>query len=278
MAAHENSQPLFLREAAATPGKKVLLVEGTGDVSFLTLMLDKPPLREENILADWVIAPAGGKEAVLRLLKEQPELHGMVDRDAWDEKECAQKLKEYKTLHILPRFCIENFLICPDELSSAIPAFRELAPIITREIPNAVRHACLWRAAQPLYEELLQAGFNRALLYYPPPDETEMKRLLGDWQQLLSPENVRLRMDEAQRQMAGSSPHDLLARFTHGKVFWRGCVELLASRVFPGLKSDELRRTVYRRLPLPKDLEEFLREIFLARGSAPRPRQRDISL
>ncbi len=265
MAANENAPALFLRETAATPGKKVLFVEGTGDVSFLTLMLDKPPLREENILADWVIAPAGGKDAVLRLLKEQPTLHGMVDRDAWDEKECAKKQQEYKTLHILPRFCIENFLICPDELAGAIPAFRELAPIITREVPNAVRHACLWRAAQPLYEELLQAGFNRALLHYPPPDEPEMKRLLGDWQQLLGPENVRVRMDEALRQMDGASPHDLLARFTHGKVFWRGCVEALAARVFPGLKSDELRRAVYRRVPLPKDLEAFLRGIFLGK-------------
>lgn len=264
MAANENSPALFLRETAATPGKQVLLVEGTGDVSFLTLMLDKPPLRDENILAGWVIAPAGGKDAVLRLLKERPGLHAMVDRDAWDEKECAAKQREYKTLHILPRFCIENFLICPDELENAIPAFAQLAPIITREIPSAARHACLWRAAQPLYEELLQAGFNRALLHYPPPSEPEMKELLFSWQQLLGPENVRRRMDEAARDMANASPHELLARFTHGKVFWRGCVEPLAARVFPGLKNDELRRAVYRRLPLPKDLEDFLRGIFLS--------------
>lgn len=263
MAAHERPYDLVLKEAAATPNKRVLLVEGTGDVSFLTLMLDKPPLRDENIFADWVIAPAGGKDAVLRLLKERPGLHAMVDRDAWDEAECRKNERLYKNLHILPRFCIENYLICPDELVKAVPGFAELAPLITREIPRAVRHACLWRAAQPLYDELLQAGFNRALLRYPPPDEEEMQEVLTSWQHLLSPENLNQRMEEHFRSVRNEPEQTLLRRYVHGKVFWRGCVENLASRFFPGRKSDELRREIFRRLPLPEDLEMFLRGIFL---------------
>ena len=77
----DSPSDLILREAAATPNKHVLLVEGTGDVAFLTLMLDKPPLQDENIFLDWVITPAGGKDAVLRMLKERPGLNAMVDRD-----------------------------------------------------------------------------------------------------------------------------------------------------------------------------------------------------
>ena len=263
MAANDRPYDYVLKEAAATPNKRVLLVEGTGDISFLTLMLDKPPLRDENIFADWVIAPAGGKDAVLRLLKEQPELHAMVDRDAWDDAECDKKERTYKNLHILPRFCIENFLICPEELAKAVPGFAELTPLIQREIPQAVRHGCLWRAAQPLYEELLQAGFNRALLRYPPPDEREMWEILTSWQHLLSPENLNRRMEEHFLGVTGASEQTLLRRYVHGKVFWRGCVENLAARFFPGRKSDELRREIFRRLTLPEDLEIFLRGIFL---------------
>lgn len=265
MAISDRSYDLVLKEAAATPNKRVLLVEGTGDVAFLTLMLDKPPLRDENVFADWVITPAGGKDAVLRLMKERPDLHAMVDRDAWDDKECENMEQMHKNLHILPRFCIENFLICPDELSQAVPGFLKLEQLIEREIPQAVRHGCLWRAAQPLYEELLQAGFNRALLRYPPPDEGEMQEVLLSWQYLLSAENLKQRMEEHLQKVQDASAHTLLRRYVHGKVFWRGCVESLAARFFPGRKSDELKREIYRRLTLPKDLEDFLRSIFLAR-------------
>ena len=264
MAVSDRPYDFILREAAATPNKRVLLVEGTGDVAFLTLMLDKPPLRDENIFADWVIAPAGGKDAVLRLLKERPDLYAMVDRDAWSEAESRSVERKYPHLHILPRFCIENFLICPDELTQAIPGFAKLENLIEREIPQAVRHGCLWRAAQPLYEELLQAGFNRALLRYPPPNEGEMQEVLASWQHLLSPENVRQRMAEHFLEMKDAPAQTLLRRYVHGKVFWRGCVEGLAARFFPGRKSDELRREVFRRLPMPKDLEDFLRHLFLA--------------
>ncbi len=264
MASSSRPYDLILKEAAATPNKRVLLVEGTGDVAFLTLMLDKPPLRDENIFATWVIAPAGGKENVLRLLKERPDLHAMVDRDAWNDQESANMERMYKNLHILPRFCIENFLICPEELSQAVPGFVKLTQQIEREIPQAVRHGCLWRAAQPLYEELLQAGFNRALLRYPPPDEGEMEEVLASWQYLLSPENLKQRMQEHLQKVQDASTQSLLRRYVHGKVFWRGCVESLAARFFPGRKSDELKREIYRRLFLPKDLEAFLRGIFLA--------------
>ncbi len=263
MAANDRPYDLVLREAAATPNKRVLLVEGTGDISFLTLMLDKPPLRDENIFAGWVIAPAGGKEAVLRLLKEQPDLHAMVDRDAWDDAECKKKERFFPNLHILPRFCIENYLICPEELAKAVPGFAELTPLIAMEIPRAVRHACLWRAAQPLYEELLQAGFNRALLRYPPPGEGELKEVLQTWQHLLSPETLKQRMEEHFRSVKDATDQTLLRRYVHGKVFWRGCVENLAARFFPGRKSDELKREIFRRLTLPEDLENFLRGIFL---------------
>ncbi len=264
MAENERAYDMIIREAAATPGKRVLLVEGTGDVSFLIQMLDKPSLREENILADWVITPAGGKEAVIRLIKERPDFHAMVDRDTWDEEECKSMEHQFPHLHILPRFCIENFLICPDELEASIPGMKKFVSTISKEIPTAIRHACLWRAAQPLYEELLQAGFNRALLRYPPPMEDETDRLLLSWQWLLDPGNVRRRMKESFSQMKNQPQGIILRRFVHGKVFWKGCVEGLIAGLYPGKKNDALKREVYKRLLLPSDLEVFLRDIFLA--------------
>ncbi len=263
MRANDMPAQRLYREAGATPRKRVLLVEGTGDIAFLTLMLDKPPLREENVLADWVITQAGGKDAVLRALGERPDFYALVDQDAWDAQERAEKQREYPHLYILPRFCIENYLVCPDELVKAIPNFEREAEAIRQEIPKAVRHGCLWRAAQPLYDELIRAGFNRALLIYPPPDDREMERMLTAWQNLLCPGNLHIRMKDSMREVQDASLDELARKFIHGKVFWRGCVEEYAQKHFPGLKSDALRRTVFRRLPLPEDLHIFLRDLFL---------------
>ena len=258
----ENRLERLLMAAAQAPGKKVLVVEGPGDTAFLTLMLDKPPFREANVFARFVILEAGGKDAALKMLDMRPDYSAMVDRDAWTSQECEKKQRAYPSLHILPRFCIENFLICPEELAAAFPSFDLDAEAIRREIPSAIRHGCLWRAAQPLYDRLMQSGFNRALLRYPPPKERELEKLLRSWQALLSPEAVQAACNAAFEEAKGESEDELIRTFVHGKIFWKNVVEPRLSSRFPGRSSEELKRLALRRLRLAPDLKSFFENIF----------------
>lgn len=250
------------QEAAATPGKTVVVVEGAGDIAFLTQMLDKPPFRERNLFTRFVLMEAGGKDAALTILEAFPDFRAMVDRDAWPEAVCEKRQRDTPGLHILPRFCIENYLICPGELAAALPGFEE-ADAIQAEIPNAIRHGCLWRAAQPLYEQLMGLGFNKALLTFPPPDEKRMEELVSSWQALLSAESIRQAMDEALAGVAQREPLDLLRTFCHGKIFFKSVVAPRLKERFPGENTEGLKRKLYRRLPLPEDLQTFLEEVFL---------------
>jgi hypothetical protein len=241
--------------------KKVLVVEGSGDTAFLTLMLDKPPFRAMGILERFVIVDAGGKDAVFKILGAHPEYLGMVDRDAWSDAECEEKKRKFPTLFILPRFCIENFIICPEELRRALPELKGFEEI-EAEIPQGVRHGCLRRAAQPLYEELMNSGFNQALLKYPPPDEKGMAELSKMWQGILSAGHIQSRMAQALALAKGQSPEALLRIFVHGKVFYKAVVEKKAAELFPNAVGERLKIEMYKRVLMSQDLQAFLSEVF----------------
>jgi len=249
-------------EAQATPGKTVVVVEGTGDIAFLNQMLDKPPLRKRNYFAKFVLLDAGGKDAVLKILADRPHFRAMVDRDTWSDAACEKNLKKYPNLHILPRYCIENFIICPEELNASLPNFEEAASEIALEIPNAIRHGCFWRSAQPLYQELMELGFNRALMKYPPPDEKQMREMVQSWQELLSVDNIEKELNCALNGVKDQSYDHLLRAFCHGKVFFQSVVAPYVKNRFPGENTEGLKRKLYRQIKLPEDLLVFLEEVF----------------
>lgn len=241
--------------------KKVLVVEGSGDTGFLTLMLDKPPFRDLGILERYVIVDAGGKDSVFKILGAHPEYSGMVDRDAWSEEECERKKAAVPNLFVLPRFCIENYIVCPEELKKALPDLKGLDKI-EAEIPTGIRHGCLWRAAQPLYDELMGSGFNNALLKYPPLDEQGMEEQVGKWQRILSVSHIQARMAEALALSKKENPDALLRTFVHGKVFYKGVVEKAAAELFPDSTGERLKVQLYKHIAVPDDLKTFLLEVF----------------
>lgn len=98
--------------------KKVLIVEGVDDVSALTILFNRHHLNWEQ---HWVIAPVGSKSNVQAVLSEESNWLGIVDRDEWGSDLIDQKAIEQPNLMPLPRFCLENYLINPDELWPAIP-------------------------------------------------------------------------------------------------------------------------------------------------------------
>lgn len=242
--------------------KNVLLVEGKTDIEFLTIMLDKPPFREENLFLNWEMIQCGGKDGVLKQLQKHPHYLGMVDRDAWDEEEIEKVFQSHPNLFILPRFCIENYIISPKELVTSFPKLKPEFNELTDEIATGIRHGCLWRAAAPLYQDLLHAGFNQALLKYPPVTDGELARLISNWQNILSVEEVTLRAQKFYKQVENLPQEEALKIFVHGKTFWRSVVERKMEKIFPGIKKEQLRKKVLREITMPLDLEGFLQNIF----------------
>lgn len=252
---------LQLQQAGASHNKQVVVVEGTGDIRFLTVMLDKPPFRKANPLAKHVLVEAGGKDAVFKILARYPAYHAIVDRDTWTDEECAEKKDEFPNLHILPRFCIENYIICPDELAKAIPDFKAVDKV-NDMVPMGVRHGCLWRASQPLYDELMHSGFNKKLLIFPPPSKEKVAELVSTWQGILSQAHIEEKMEQIYQSVGSGDDGVLLRQFVHGKVFWNGVVEKLLAPHFPDADGERLKAAVFRCLNIPKDLEMFLMEVF----------------
>ncbi len=262
------------RELAATPTKRVLLVEGTGDVDFLTLMLDKPPLREQNIHARWVIGAVGGKDSVLRMLGLQPRWLGLVDRDAWSEAEIADATARVPNLRLLPRYCIENYLIDPmtfqvfeqrAQSAKAKQAVRDAAQYCKARWGEGIRHGSLWRAVQPLQDALQDRGFNGTLLRFDLPDDSQVRATLRSWSELLDEQRVYGEFSDYQRQAQAMAPEQALRLWVHGKIFWRSVVADALGGAIGEENESRLKRLVYRHTPLPGDLFDLLGALFASR-------------
>ena len=96
-------------------GARVLLVEGSDDVDAFRIFLDKKfPAWEQA----WHLVEAGNKRMVQQIAAAEPQWLGLVDRDEWTEDEIQQRMQETTNLLVLPRFCMESYLIEPGELYS----------------------------------------------------------------------------------------------------------------------------------------------------------------
>lgn len=266
MSGFEDAYRTLREEAAAARNKRVLIVEGKGDVDFLTYMLDKQPLRSVGFYARFAIGAAGGKDNVLRILQREPDWVGIVDRDAWSEKTRAAQAEKLKNLIFLPRYCIENYLIDVNVLEEIFlsgrfeqkDALTDALRCIRAQIPGAIRHASLWRAVQPLYDELMRLGFNGALLRFEVPSDNEIYDILKSWDRLLDAERIYEDYRAYEETGCAMPEGKALRTWVHGKVFWRKSVAPLLQKALDGMGEERLQRLIYRTMELPKDVKELL--------------------
>ena len=260
-------QDLLDRQAAA-PRKNVLVVEGSTDVRFLNIVLDHAEFKKENPLARWIIGPAGGKDNVLRFIDRRPEWHGLVDRDALNDAELRVLRSEYRHLHILPRFCLESYLIEPDSLYAALlnqgtlpyhVTKKELSDRLLAPLPHAVEHGALWRVVHPLYDGLRERGFNGVLLdFNKNHTHQEIYDTLVEWNFYLEPVPL---FNEFKRQIAigqQMTQRKQLTQWVHGKSYWNYVVSPLLESLGDGRSRTKRMRSILKNLPLPDDLKDML--------------------
>lgn len=258
-------------EVVGATGKRVLLVEGTDDRAALEVLLGRfSPSWERH----WGIAEAGKKQQVIGLLRQEPDWLGVVDRDEWDDATIANYATSHPNLVVLPRFCLESYLIVPSELWAAFPEVQKrkvtggetaLRDAILAEIPLYLRHGALWKVITPLWSSLRALGFKEALASETSlgvaQDDAEIQRILGDWDALLNPTQIFTNFQAALAAAQAATPSEQLTQWIHGKVFWSRAVHPALNQLLVQASEKDYRNNLFRNVPLPADLQPLFDRI-----------------
>jgi len=248
--------------------KQAFLVEGADDKEAFRILLEHfVPGWEKR----WVIAEAGNKRQLLELLALEPDWLGLVDRDEWDRAAIEERIAEQPNLMVLPRFCLENYLINPSELWQALPPIRQaevgggekaLQDEIERELPQYRRHGVLWKVVTPLWSGLRALGFKEALAskesLATAQNDAEIQRILKKWDALLDPDRIFTDFQTQLTDAEAATLDEQYSRWVHGKIYWRHVVNPVMNRLLGQMAAGERRKKILRKLPQPDDLQPIL--------------------
>lgn len=217
-------------EKSVTEGKRVLVVEGkTDELVFMQLLKKVDPQWETK----WVLAEVGGKRNVIEILSKQSTWLGIVDRDEWDNAQLNHQQQQLPNLLVLPRFCIENYLVVPSELLPGLPpkqraklpsesaaAIEAITSSITANLESWIQFGTAWAIINPLWDELRSLGFNRDLLD-PQQVITEHGFLMHceRWHAHLDPAVLLQRYRNKLTEIRGLPVDEQLRTIIHGKNF-----------------------------------------------------------
>ena len=272
----EQAQQIREREIGSQ-NKQALIVEGSDDKTALTILLKNYyPTWEQR----WVIAIAGNKQRVLKVLGVEPTWIGLVDRDTWDQATIDQQAQALPNLVVLNRWCMENYLINPAELWLALPSLQQtkveggeanFTHSILGTLPEYVRHGVLWQVITPLRSGLHARGFMKALAtessVATAQDDGEIRRVLEDWDQLLEPRHIFAEFQQHLREVQQLAQAEQLARWVHGKTFWKQVVHPYMNNVFGQMPEMRHKEKLFQKLLLPSDLESLRQRLQLGADS-----------
>jgi hypothetical protein len=256
--------------SVAGSGKNVLIVEGSDDVKAFNLFLDKVSNEWENY---WVVAEAGNKTRVLGILEVKSNWIGIVDRDEWTSDIIEQKQQELPNLWVLPRFCLENYLITPDELWRALPekqqgkvegGKKELRTQLVADINKWIRHGVLWSVINPLWVGLRSLGFKEALL---DPgislNDEKIQSTLKQWHDFLEPDDIFQQFSDRVNDVNQLPEVEQFKNWIHGKEFYKQVVDNALNNLLGQKKVTDRRISILRELPLPDDLSPLWQKMDL---------------
>lgn len=241
--------------------KRALIVEGTDDSHAFKSFLNKVYPDWETI---WVVAEAGNKTEVLAIVKKEADWIGIIDRDEWTQQEIENCENQINNLWILPRYCIESYLIVPDELWNALPPKQQakiaggkeaLNQTIKTDLERWRRHGVLWSVINPLWKGLRSLGFNNDLLTPEiAGDDQTIKQKLKEWHGFLEPVQIWQQYQEALAHVAGQSENEQFKHCFHGKLFYEQVVHPLLNNQLGQKSASKHQQDIFRRLPVPDDL------------------------
>lgn len=257
-------------EQVGQTGKRVLLVEGTDDEDAYRILLGRKfPQWEQS----WAVAHMGNKRLVLAGLALEPNWLGLVDRDEWSADVQNQYLMAHPNLLVLPRFCLESYLINPTELWQAFPpkqqskieggeaAFRA---VLLTSLPEWIRHAALWHGVRPLWQRLRNAGFPDDVTRVPPtPSNQELREFFSNWHGLLDADALLTRVHGLEAKVSAEDVETVCQQWLHAKHFYVEVVHQALDRLLGVKPARQRRLAIYRTLKVPADLDVLWRAMGL---------------
>lgn len=259
-------------EQIASQNKRAIIVEGKDDVEAFTILLNRAfPEWERH----WILAEAGNKTSIQKILQLEEQWLGVVDRDEWSDDVITERQAATPNLFILPRFCQENYLIDPDELWPAIPqnqrdkinsenaeAQTHFRHVLLQDLPRYLRHGVLWRVIAPLWSGLRSRGFTNRLAAENSVDtaqnDEEIRECLENWDELLNPSRI---FAEFQQQLAianEAEQTEQLRHWVHGKVFWKDVTLPRMNHLFMQRSEKAWRVSLWQDIPTPNDLNPLI--------------------
>jgi hypothetical protein len=249
-------------EQVGQTGKRVLLVEGTDDVDAYRNFLSRKFPEWEQI---WAVAHMGNKKQVLAGLALAPNWIGLVDRDEWGEDVQTQHLLAHPNLLVLPRFCLESYLISPAELWRAFPAKQQVKvaggeaafrDALLASLAQWIRHAALWHGVRPLWQQLRNAGFPDDVTQVPPtPSDQELRDFFSDWHGLLDADALLTRVHSLEAQLTAEDAETVCKQWLHAKHFYPEVVHKTLNQLLGVKPARERCLAIFRTRTVPEDLD-----------------------
>ena len=254
-----------------TTGLRVLLVEGPDDVDAYRIFLGRKFPEWEKV---WLLASAGNKADVVKMLKKEANWIGLVDRDEWTEAEITEKKAERANLTVLPRFCLESYLVDPGELWNAFPE-KQRAKIaggeaqfrnaVQADLIQWVRHAALWHGVRPLWRQLRNMGFPDSVMGNPPmPDDAALRAKFSEWHVTLDADVVLAGVHALEAQLGAEDVSTLFKKWLHAKSFYPQVVHQTLNRLLGPMQPKERRQAILRTRAVPDDLDVLWQAMGLA--------------
>lgn len=249
-------------EKIGSRNNKMLIVEGVDDVNALESFLNKK--FHSNWEEKWAIFHAGNKKQVLAVIEQEKEWIGLVDQDEWTSSEIEQYSARLPNLMVLPRFCLESYLVEPNELWSALsPKQRDK---ITEGLPKLIeeigaekatwlRHAALWHVINPLWGKLRGLGFKESVLDPKDvPNDSDLLDKLLSWHDALNAERTVQKINDLSLQFQNEPDFQFYTQRLYAKEFFPVVVLVTLNR-FLGQKDEKTRKQdIFRHLAVPSDL------------------------
>lgn len=253
-------------QSVGATGARVLLVEGPDDVDAFRIFLTHRA-QASGWERKWHLEPAGNKRHVLSMLKREANWLGVVDRDEWTATECNAALVASPNLVLLPRYCLESYLIDPQEIWPALgpvqqarvvggfPAFEQA--VMAHRAPW-VRHAALWHTINPLWRALRDKGFpNGVLDPVQPISDADLLIELTAWHNTLDAQTVLQQVQAREAQLTAMANTELLAEWVYAKKFYPMVVHAALNQLLGAMPPKERRLKLLRHMAqvaVPGDL------------------------
>ncbi len=259
----EKRRQEIVEKYVGNTGKRVFVVEGESDQDAFNVLAEKR-FREEFV-KKWVIVPARGKPLVLGLLEKEPDWIGLVDKDEWTQDTIDEKKGMLPNLSVLPRFCLENYLIAPSEIWQALPEIQkskipggleQLQTQFLQDVEKWIRHGVLRTVIAPLVDGLFALGFHSDLLNFDnSQDDEKIREILEKWHDFLDPDTLVKTFEERLDQVREKPVSEQLSRWIYGKAFFNTHVYNVLNQLLGYEHKEDRINDLFNGMALPEDLE-----------------------